>query len=97
MGVTEKLARFVVDTSYESIPEEAAIAAKRAILDTLAVTIAGCREDASRIITAYVRELGGDGRPCAERSFPPPVPPAVERPADRCRRPCRRSVFSDFS
>jgi 2-methylcitrate dehydratase PrpD len=61
MAVTEKLARFVVDTNYESIPEEALIAAKRAILDTLAVTIAGCREDASRIITAYVRELGSDG------------------------------------
>jgi 2-methylcitrate dehydratase PrpD len=61
MGVTEKLAGFVVDTDYESLPEEARIAAKRAILDTLAVTIAGCREEASRIITAYVRGLGGDG------------------------------------
>ncbi|MDP2949024.1 MAG: MmgE/PrpD family protein [Chloroflexota bacterium] len=61
MGVTEKLAAFVVDTDYESVPEEAVTAAKRAVLDTLAVTIAGCREDASRIIAAYVRELGAAG------------------------------------
>jgi 2-methylcitrate dehydratase PrpD len=33
-------------------------AAKRAVLDTLAVTIAGCGEEAAAIITAYVRELG---------------------------------------
>ncbi|MGQ9572038.1 MAG: MmgE/PrpD family protein [Dehalococcoidia bacterium] len=61
MGVTERLASFVVDANYESMPVEAAVAARRAILDTLAVAIAGCREEASRIITTYVRELGGNG------------------------------------
>lgn len=45
MGVTEKLARFVTDTQYDELPPEAVTAAKRAVLDTLAVTIAGCRED----------------------------------------------------
>ncbi len=61
MGVTEKLAQFVVDTSYDSLPEGAVSAAKRAVLDTLAATIAGCREEASGIITGYVRELGTAG------------------------------------
>ncbi len=61
MGATEKLAQFVVDTSYDSLPEEVVTAAKRAVLDTLAVTVAGCREEAAAIITAYVRELGAAG------------------------------------
>jgi 2-methylcitrate dehydratase PrpD len=61
MGVTEKLARFVVDSDYESLPEQAVTAAKRAVLDTLAVSIAGCREDAGQIIAAYVRDLAADG------------------------------------
>jgi len=58
MGVTEKLAQFVVGTDHDSLPEEVVTAAKRAVLDTLAVTIAGCGEEAAAIITAYVRELG---------------------------------------
>jgi 2-methylcitrate dehydratase PrpD len=61
MGATEKLAQFVVGTSYDSLPEEVVTAAKRAVLDTLAVTVAGCREEAAAIITAYVRELGAAG------------------------------------
>ena len=61
MGVTEKLAQFAVDTNYDSLPEEAVTAAKRAVLDTLATTVAGCREEAATIITAYVRELDAAG------------------------------------
>ena len=61
MGATEKLARFVAETSYESLPKEAVVAAKRAVLDTLAVSIAGHREEAGQIIAAYTRELAADG------------------------------------
>jgi 2-methylcitrate dehydratase PrpD len=61
MGATEKLAHFAVDTSYDSLPEEVVTAAKRAVLDTLAVAIAGCREEAAAIIIAHVRELGAAG------------------------------------
>jgi 2-methylcitrate dehydratase PrpD len=61
MGVTEKLAQFAVDTSYDSLPEEVVTAAKRPVLDTLAATIAGCREEAAAIITGHVRELGAAG------------------------------------
>jgi 2-methylcitrate dehydratase PrpD len=61
MSVTEKLARFVVATGYDSLPEESVIAAKRAVLDTLAVTVAGCQEEASKTITGYVRELATVG------------------------------------
>lgn len=61
MGVTEKLAQFVSATNYESLPEKAVIAAKRAVLDTLAVSIAGSREEAGQIVAAHVRELAADG------------------------------------
>jgi 2-methylcitrate dehydratase PrpD len=61
VGVTEKLAEFAASTDYDSLPEEVVTAAKRAVLDTLAVTVAGCREEAAAIITAYVRELGAAG------------------------------------
>jgi 2-methylcitrate dehydratase PrpD len=61
MGVTEKLAQFAVGTNYDSLPEEVVTAAKRAVLDTLAVTVAGWGEEAAAIITAYVRELGAAG------------------------------------
>ena len=61
MGVTEKLAQFVTETNYASLPEDVVAAAKRAVLDTLAVTIAGCHEEASRTIAGYVRQLGTVG------------------------------------
>jgi 2-methylcitrate dehydratase PrpD len=61
MGVTEKLAQFAVGIDYDSLPEGVVTAAKRAALDTLAVAIAGCGEEAAAIITAHVRELGAAG------------------------------------
>jgi 2-methylcitrate dehydratase PrpD len=45
MGVTEKLAEFAVGTSYDSLPEEVVTTTKRAVLDTLAATIAGRQRD----------------------------------------------------
>ena len=42
-GTTETLARFVVDTRWEDIPETARHEAKRALLNFFAVAIAGCR------------------------------------------------------
>ena len=58
MGTTEQIAKFVVDTSYNSIPGEAVRRAKDAIMDGLGVTLAGSVEPASRIIAEYVREMG---------------------------------------
>lgn len=61
MGATKKLAQFAVDASYDSLPEEVVTAAKRAVLDTLAATVAGRSEKAAAIIIAHVRELGAAG------------------------------------
>ena len=44
-GTTETLARFVVDTTWQDIPEPARHAAKRALLNFFAVALAGCRTE----------------------------------------------------
>jgi len=59
MGVTKRLAEFVACTPPEAITAEARTQARRAILDTLGVMLAGCREEASRIVAQMVREQAG--------------------------------------
>ncbi|MDO8616171.1 MAG: MmgE/PrpD family protein [Dehalococcoidia bacterium] len=59
MNVTERLAQFVACTPPEAIPPEARLQARRAVLDTLGVALAGCREEAPRIVAAMAREQGG--------------------------------------
>ena len=41
MGATEKIARFVVDTSYKDMPREVVEKAKRTALDCLGAALAG--------------------------------------------------------
>ncbi len=48
---TEKLVKFVVETSYDELPKEAVDNAKKCILDGLGVAVAGSAEPAGRIIT----------------------------------------------
>jgi len=57
--ITQRLAEFVACTQSGAIPAEAREQARRAFLDTLGVTLAGCREDAGRIAAEIVREQGG--------------------------------------
>ena len=59
MDVTRRLAEFVACTASEAIPAEPREQAKRAVLDTLGVMLAGSREAASQIVAAMVREQGG--------------------------------------
>ncbi len=59
MGVTERFARFVVDTSYEDIPPEAIRIAKEISLDCLGTTLAGYVDPVGKAITKIVRDLGG--------------------------------------
>jgi 2-methylcitrate dehydratase PrpD len=56
VNASERLARFVAET--ESVPEDAIAQAKRALLDTLGVTLAGSREESARIVADWVREQG---------------------------------------
>ena len=57
MNISERLARFVAET--EGVPQEAIAQAKRAVLDTLGVALAGSREESARAVAAWVREQGG--------------------------------------
>ncbi len=57
VNVSEHLARFVAEA--ESAPEEAIVQAKRALLDTLGVALAGSQEESARIVAEWVRERGG--------------------------------------
>jgi len=60
MGTTERIANFIVATGFEQIPREAVDFAKGAILDCLGVTLAGSQDSSGKIVTEYVKELGGN-------------------------------------
>jgi 2-methylcitrate dehydratase PrpD len=49
----------ITETTYEQLPAVAVTQAKRALLDTIGVTLAGHQEEAGRIITQWVQEAGG--------------------------------------
>lgn len=79
MNFTRRLAEFVACTTREAIPGDARLRARRAVLDTLGVALAGSREEASRTVAEMVREAGGRGQaavlghalraPAAEAAF----------------------------
>ncbi|GBD11063.1 2-methylcitrate dehydratase [bacterium HR23] len=59
MGVTEALARKIVETTYESLPPEVIQSAREVILDGTANMLAGSQEPLAEVVTRYVRSLGG--------------------------------------
>ncbi len=59
MNVTRRLAEFVASTAPDAITPDAREQAKRAVLDTFGVALAGTPEDVSRIVAEWVREDGG--------------------------------------
>lgn len=56
MDITKKVADFIVNTSYEKIPNEGINNAKLAVLDCLGVTLAGSTNEASRIVGGLIKE-----------------------------------------
>jgi len=56
--ITQRLADFVASAPSGDIPPPAREQARRAILDTLGVMLAGSREDASRIVAEMTRDQG---------------------------------------
>ncbi|MFI5267218.1 MAG: MmgE/PrpD family protein [Chloroflexota bacterium] len=59
--ITEEVSRFVVDLQLSDVPKEAVHVAKRHILDTLGVIIAGIREEAAHIAIKHAAFLGSGG------------------------------------
>lgn len=59
MGITAQLAHVIAETTYAQLPASAVTQAKRALLDTIGVMLAGHSEESGRIITAWVEDVGG--------------------------------------
>src|SRR5919108_5268862 len=62
MGVTARLAAFVVDTAFAAIPSQASARAKEAILDGLGCALVGSPTPIGKLITQYVRERSETAR-----------------------------------
>ena len=58
---TQIIADFIVNTTYEAIPDKAIQIARMSLIDGIGTCLAGSASDAGRIITDYVRE--GNSRP----------------------------------
>lgn len=58
-GVTQDLARFVIDTKWQDLPEQARHEAKRALLNFFAVAIAGCRTEPVELALRTLGEFSG--------------------------------------
>jgi 2-methylcitrate dehydratase PrpD len=59
MGATAQIAEFVAKSRWEEFPREAVEQAKRAILDTVGVTLAGSVEPPARIVQNVAETEGG--------------------------------------
>ena len=56
---TELIADFIVNTTYEALPEKAIQIAKMSLIDSIGACLAGSTTDAGQIITDYLREEKG--------------------------------------
>ena len=59
MQVTEKLARFAVETSYRSFPKPVVHQAKRCFLDLLGVALGGSKQPLCNILVKVAKDFGG--------------------------------------
>lgn len=59
MSVTKKLVDFVVETSFDDMPEEVAEHTKTCILDWIGVALAGSLEPPSKIMASIIKERAG--------------------------------------
>lgn len=56
-GLTEYVARFVVDTNYEDLPDELIDLGKKSILDGLGLALSGSVAKSGELVRAYLRSL----------------------------------------
>src|SRR5580700_3084033 len=77
MTLIEQIAEKIVAIRYEDLPREAIEWSKAAILDTVGVTLAGSREECTRIVEHVMAEGAGAGGDClifgSDRRAPPLV------------------------
>ncbi len=61
MGVTADLCEKIVATTYDSLTPEAIAAARRLVLDGLAIAVAGTEEEAIQLLAAHYENFGARG------------------------------------
>ena len=61
MNATERVAKFIVETRLENIPDHVLNAAKTSIKDTVGVSLAASLEPVAKTITDYVRGISESG------------------------------------
>ncbi|MFH1485034.1 MAG: MmgE/PrpD family protein [Chloroflexota bacterium] len=59
MGATEKFAKFVVGTTFDKIPLKVLTYSKELMLDAIGCALAGSVTETGKIMTDFVRQLGG--------------------------------------
>jgi len=60
LSVSERLAVFIKNLEYDNLPKAVIEQAKRCLLDTIGVTLAGFRTETGRTFVSLAREWGGD-------------------------------------
>ncbi|MGZ3495184.1 MAG: MmgE/PrpD family protein, partial [Thermodesulfobacteriota bacterium] len=61
MGITQELAKYCHSLKFEQLPDEVVDRVKYFFLDFIGVCIRGSREDSSKIIYRFIREMGRQG------------------------------------
>ena len=59
MSVTERMAEFIVETKWADFPALVIERAKKAVVDTVGVTLAGASEPVGRIVADFAQKMGG--------------------------------------
>ncbi|NWF54982.1 MAG: MmgE/PrpD family protein [Syntrophaceae bacterium] len=62
MKVTETLARYALEASYQSFPKEVVHQAKRCFLDLIGVALGGANQPLAKVLLKTVREFGGNSQ-----------------------------------
>jgi 2-methylcitrate dehydratase PrpD len=60
MGTTEKLAKFIGDFNYESIPAKGIEQIKASIIDSIGVAFLGCKDPMGNIVAKFANVSGGN-------------------------------------
>ncbi len=58
-SITQQLAEYIVQSTYEDLPENVINQAKRCFIDTIGVILAGVDSPTAKIFSGLVRDLGG--------------------------------------
>ncbi len=58
MGLTDKVAKFIVTATYDDFPSQAVFAARHGIIDCVACALAGSKEELTNILVGFAKDTG---------------------------------------